>query len=187
MGHGEGGTGGVALGTLNGDQLGLFVDGVTNALVVKGAVPQQIHLPVADTVLSKRTGTGTNTDDLLQSIIGQTHRAQQLVTGQQVGRQRDGQCVGTAGDVGTHQGGLRMEHIGIHLLKGITAQIVIAVAGGSCETGSRHPVLLHGGNDLGLVVFSDLVDLRKTVSQFLNGLLTPGVNRGGNAHGIVKL
>ena len=80
--HGEAGAGGVALGALDGNELGLGADGGADAVVVEAAVRQQIHLPVGDAVLFERAGGGTDTDDLLQRVIGAAHRAQQLVAGQ---------------------------------------------------------------------------------------------------------
>ena len=48
--HGEGGAGGVALGALNGDQLGLGADGGADGVIVKGPIRLQIHLPVGHAV-----------------------------------------------------------------------------------------------------------------------------------------
>ena len=56
--HGEGGAGGVALGALDGHQLGFFVDGGPDAVVVKAAVRKQIYLAVADAVFPQGAGEG---------------------------------------------------------------------------------------------------------------------------------
>ena len=144
LGHGEGGPGGVALGALDGDELGLFIDGGPNAVVVECAAWQQVHLPVADTVLLQRAGAFPDADDLLQCVVGHPHRGQQLISRQQVGAEGYGQGVGAAGDLGPDQGGLRMEYVRIDLFQGIPAQVVVAVAGGGCEAGSGNPILPHG-------------------------------------------
>ena len=92
--HGIGGPGGIALGALDGDEPGLFVDGGPDAVIVEPAVRQQVHLPVRNAVLLQGAGGGPDADDLLQSVIGSAHRAEQLVPGQQVGPQGQGQGMG---------------------------------------------------------------------------------------------
>ena len=49
----EGGAGGIALGALNGDQLGLFIDRLADIFIVEGAVRQQLGLPVGDAELGQ--------------------------------------------------------------------------------------------------------------------------------------
>ena len=67
--NGKGGTGGVALGALDGDELRLFIDGLTNGGVVEAAVGQQIHLPVGHTVLGQGAGALPDADNLLEGIV----------------------------------------------------------------------------------------------------------------------
>ena len=74
--HGEGGPGGVALGALNGNELGFFVDGGPNSIVVKFAAGEQIHLPVGNPVLCQGAGAFPDADDLLQGVVGQPYRGQ---------------------------------------------------------------------------------------------------------------
>ena len=57
LGNREGGAGGITLGTLNGDHFGSGVDGLGNAVIVKGTVGKQIHLIVGDAVFGKGAGT----------------------------------------------------------------------------------------------------------------------------------
>ena len=73
--HGEGGPRSVPLGALDGDELGFIRNGPADALIVKGAVRQQLHLPVAHAVFRQGAGGGTDTDDLLQCVVGPAHRA----------------------------------------------------------------------------------------------------------------
>ena len=182
MGHREGGTGGIALGALNGDQLGLFVNGPADTFVVEAAVGKQIHLVVADAVFVQRAGGGTDADYFLQGVIGQTHGGKQLVTGQQIGAEGNSQGVGAAGDLRTHQRSLRMKNVCIDFFQVVTAQVIIAVAGGGGEAGGGNLVLLHGREDLGLVVFRNLIDGVETAANLLQGFFAVGINGRGNAH-----
>ena len=68
------GAGGVALGALDGHQLGFFVDGGPDAVVVKAAVRKQVYLAVADAVFPQGAGGGADADDLLQRVIGRARR-----------------------------------------------------------------------------------------------------------------
>ena len=49
--HREGGTGCVSFGALNGDQLGLGGDGLSDSFPIKGSAGEQINLAVGDAVL----------------------------------------------------------------------------------------------------------------------------------------
>ena len=80
--HREGGAGLIALGTLDGDQLGLFVDGRPDALVIETAVGQQIHLTVGHSVFHQRTFGRANTNDLFQGVVGFAHGRKQFIPGQ---------------------------------------------------------------------------------------------------------
>ena len=184
---GEGGTGGVALGALNGDELRFIVDGLADAVVVKASVGEQVYLPVDNAVFRQRAGTFPDADDLLQGVVGHTHRGEQLVTGQQVSAEGDGEGVGAAGDLGAHQRGLGVEHVGIDPLQIVPAEIVIAVASGCGEAGGGDPVLLHGPQHLCLIMLRDLVDGGEAVFQLLQRPLAVGVYRRGDPHGFVKL
>ena len=73
--------------------------------------------------------------------------------------------MGAAGDLGTHQGRLRVEAVGVDPLQVVPAHVVVAVARGLGEAGGVDPVLLHGPEDLGLVVLGDAVDLREPLPQ----------------------
>ena len=71
----KGGSGGIAFGALNGDDLGFIMDCFFNPRIVKGTIRKQIHLPISYTVLRQRAGAGPNADNLLQGVIGEPHRA----------------------------------------------------------------------------------------------------------------
>ena len=113
----EAGTGGIALAALDGDELGLGADGPFDALIVKAAAGQQIHLPVGDAVLLEGAGGGADADDLLQRVIRRADRAEQLVTRKQIRAQRNGQRVRAAGDLGPYQRRLGAENAGIDALQ----------------------------------------------------------------------
>ncbi len=70
--------------------------------------------------------------------------------------------MGSAGDLGPHQCVLGMEDIRIDGLERISSQIVVAIAGGSKQTGLAHLIFLHGAYDLHLVVFGNLINFLKT-------------------------
>ena len=183
--HGEAGAGGVALGALDGDQLGLLVDGGADTVVVKGTAGQQIHLPVGDAVLPEGAGGGADADDLLQRVVGAAHGTEQLIAGQQVGAQRQCQRVGAAGDLGTHQRRLGAEAVGVDPLQIVAALVVVAVAGGEIEVIGGQPVFLHGGDDLHLVGLGNGVDLGEALRQTGENLLAEGEHGIADAEGFV--
>ena len=163
--HGEARAGGVALGALDGDELGALVDLGTDGIVVEGAVGLQVRLGVGNTVLLQRALALPDADDLLQRVIGCAHGGEQFISRQQVGGQGHGQGVGAAGDLGPYQCGFRVEHVGIDPFQIVPALVVVAVAGGGGKVGGVYPVFLHGRNNLGLIVLCGLVDGVKPVPQ----------------------
>ena len=185
MGNGEGRTGGITLGALDGDEFCLFVDGGADAVVVKFTAGKQIHLPVANAILCQGAGTGTDADDLLQCVVGQTHGGEQLVAGQQVCAEGNGQGMGAAGDVGAHQGSFCAEGVCVDLFQLVTAFVVVAVSGGGGKAGGADPVFPECGQYLCLVVFRYLVDFVKTLPQPANGGFSVCVNSRGDAHAFI--
>ena len=133
-------------------------------------------------ILRQRAGAFPDADDLLQGVIGHPHGRKQLVTGQQIGTEGNGQGMGAAGDLGPYQGGFRVEHIGIDLFQGIPAQVIVAVAGGGGKTGGGDPVFLHGRQNLGLIVLGHGINGGKTLTQPFQGFFTVGIDSGRNAH-----
>ena len=163
--HGKAGTGGVALGALDGDEFCAPIDFAADGVVVKRPVRLQIRLGVGDAVLLQGALALPDADDLLQRVIGSTHGREQLIARQEVGGEGHRQGMGAAGDLGTHQGGLRMEDVGIDPLQVVPALVVIAVASGGGEVGGVHPVFLHGADDLALVVLRHGVDGVEPLAQ----------------------
>ena len=127
------------------------MNGGADGVVVKAAVRPQVRLPVGDPVLRQGAGAGPDADDLLEGVVGQPHRREELVPRQKVGGQGHGQRMGAAGDLGPHQGGLGVKNVGVDPLQPLPAVVVVAVARGGGEVVGPHPVFLHGGEDLGLV------------------------------------
>ena len=162
----------IALGALDGDQLGALVDGRADAVPVEAAVGQQIHLTVADAVLLQRAGGRSDADDLLQRIVGPAHRRQQLVAGQQVGRQRHRQRMGAAGDLRAHQRGLGVEGIGVDALQIVATHVVIAIAGGGGKALGADAVFLHRADDLGLIILRHAVDLIEPLPECRQNVLS---------------
>ena len=163
--HGEAGAGGVALGSLDGDELRAPVDLLPDGVVVKGPVGFQVRLGVGDAVLLQRAAALPDADDLLQGVVGSAHGGEELVPRQEVGAEGHRQGMGAAGDLGPHQGCLRVEDVGVDPLQVVPALVVVAVAGGGGEVGGVHPIFLHGGHHLGLVVLGHLVDAVKAGAQ----------------------
>ena len=60
--------------------------------------------------------------------------------------------MGTAGNLGTYQGRFRMKYIRIYILQLVPAQIVVAIAAGSCKAGCFHTVFLHGMENFHLII-----------------------------------
>ena len=179
--HGEARAGGVALGALDGDELGALVDLGTDGIVVEGAVGLQVRLGVGNTVLLQRALALPDADDLLQRVIGCAHGGEQFISRQQVGGQGHGQGVGAAGNLRPHQRSLRVEHICIDPFQIVPALVIVAVAGGGGEVGGIYPIPLHGGQDLGLIVFRRLVDGVKPVPQLRNDPLSVFIDSRADA------
>ena len=156
---------GVALGALDGDELCLVRDGGADAVIVERPVRQQIDLPVGNAVFLQRAFGRADADDLLQRVIRRTDGAEQLVAGQQVCAERHRQGVRAAGDLRAHERRLRAECRGVDALQLFTPQIVVAIARGGGKARRVHAVLVHGTQDLCLIVFRRAVDGGKAVLQ----------------------
>ena len=180
--HGEAGAGGIALGALNGNELRLFIDGLADSLIVESAIGQEIGLPIGDAVFSQRPHRGTDADHALQGVVGRTHRGEEFIPRQEVGAERQRQGVGAAGDLGTHQRRLGVEHGGVDILQVVPSLVIVAVARGEIEVPRRQIVLLHGGNDLGLVMLGDSVNAAELPAQVLQHLLAERKHLIRNAH-----
>ena len=84
--------------------------------------------------------------------------------------------------MGANQSSFRMEYIGIDLLQLVTTFVVVAVTGGCGEAGGGYAILSERGQDLGLVVFRNLVNGVKTRSEPGDGFLAVSINGRGDAH-----
>ena len=78
----------------------------------------------------------------LEGIIGRTKGRNHQIAGTQNAHQRAGDGMGAIDKLATHQAGFRPKHLGENLIQGISAQVVIAVAGGAHQMGCADPVLL---------------------------------------------
>ena len=78
--------------------------------------------------------------------------------------------MGAVDELHPHQGVLRAENIGVNLIQGVPAQVVIAVAGGAGEVGLRHPVLLEGGEHLLRILLRHRVNAGELLRQVRLGL-----------------
>ena len=98
------------------DELRLIVQRALDGGEVKAAVFAQVDLRIADAVLLERAWAFAKTDDLLKRIVGLAGDGEQLVAGQQVCAQRDGERMGAAGDLRANQCGLGVEGVGVDAL-----------------------------------------------------------------------
>ena len=79
--------------------------------------------------------------------------------------------MGAVYELDAHQRGLGAENVGIDLIQGLAAQIVIAVAGCPGKAGVRDPVVLKGLHHLAGVVLGHDVDFPKALPELLLGTL----------------
>ena len=79
--------------------------------------------------------------------------------------------MGAVYELDAHQRGLRAENVGIDLIQGLAAQIVIAVAGRAGKAGLRDPVVLEGLHHLAGVVLGHDVDFLKAAAELFLGPL----------------
>ena len=82
----------------------------------------------------------------------------------------------STGDLRAYQTGFCVEGIGIDLLQSFAAKVVVAITGGSSETSLTDTVLLHGVDNLHLVVFCSLIKFLKTFFQGIFHRFTEIVN-----------
>ena len=84
--------------------------------------------------------------------------------------------MGAVDELQAHQGVLSAEDVGVDLIQGVPAQIVVAVAGGAGEVGLRHPVFLEGRQHLAGVLLRNGVDAAELPGQLRLGLGSQGQN-----------
>jgi hypothetical protein len=75
--------------------------------------------------------------------------------------------VGAAHELRTHKGALAVEYAGVHILQGITSQVIVTVAGGGCKVDVADTVVLHSLDDLHLIVFRHRINGLKAFLQRL--------------------
>mgnify|MGYP002421910528 CR=1 FL=1 len=78
--YGQGGSGLVALGSLDRYQMSFLIDILTDFIVIKASVRQQVYLAISHTVFCQRSLRRADTDDFFQRIIGFAYRGQQFVS-----------------------------------------------------------------------------------------------------------
>ena len=133
---------------------------------IKTAVGQQVHLPVLDPVLCQRTAGGSDSDDLLQRIVGLSRRGNENIPGTEIAHQCQSKGVCAAGDLRTDQGVLGAEIGGVDLLERVPADIVISIAGRPFEVGFTHMVFLHGADYPELAVIGGLINGVEASAEF---------------------
>ena len=79
-----------------------------------------------------------------------------------------------------------MKDGGVDPFQVVPALVVIAIAGGGGEVGGVDPVLLHGAEDLGLVVLGGAVDVREAVPEALQRRLPVSEDLGADAQGLIN-
>ena len=93
-----------------------------------------------------------------------------------------------AGDLRAHQSRFGVEGFGIDFFQLLTADVIVAVAGGSGKAVGTDLVNLHGVKDLGLVVFCHLINVGEAFLQTGENFFTVFINLLGHAqlfiHGV---
>ena len=84
--------------------------------------------------------------------------------------------MGAAGDLRPDQCRFRVEGVGVDPFQIVPAHVVIAVAGGGGKAGGPHPVFLHGGQNLSLIVLRNGIGLTEAVLQGLQDPLAAVVD-----------
>ena len=93
--------------------------------------------------------------------------------------------MGAAGDMGADQCRFCVEYIRIDLLQLVSALVVIGVTGGCGEASGADTVFPECCQNLGLVVFSHLVNFFKTFFQPGNGCFAVLIDGRGDAHAFI--
>ena len=137
-------------------------NGLGDGRIIRLPCFRQVHLPVVDAVEFEGTvGVPLDTDGGAQSVIGHAGDGQNGFPGLCQGEHGGGEGVGTVHKADAHKGGLRPEDLGIDLIQGLPAQVVIAIAGGAGKAGLGHLVVLKGLHDPAGVLLGQSVDLGK--------------------------
>ena len=136
-----------------------------------------LHPVVHQGAVSRRSA---DADDLLQGIIGLAGHCQQLVPGPENTEQGNGQSMGTGHKGVPHQCILCIQHLGIHLIQSLSADVPVAIAGAAVKAGLADPVFDESGKHLFPVVGGIGVNLRKfggsNLFGFFRKLHDPRIN-----------
>ena len=167
--------------------IGILLQNLSEAFKVKASVRKQIDLLIRNSVLCKRAAGFPDADHLFQCVIGLSGSAQKGLSGAKIGHQGQRKRMGSAGNLRTHQGILRVKIQGVHLLKTVTADIIIAVAGGSLQACLADVSLLHRRDDPELIELRHFVDGIKTIAKACQNRLCKVQHFSGNAKAPVNL
>ena len=141
------------------------MNGFSDGVVIKGPVLLQLHLTVGDPVFCQGTSGRADPDNFLQCIIRLSSRGKKFVAGPEIAEKRNGQSVGSAGNLRAHQTCLRVKGICVNLFQSIAAEIIVPVTGRAVEAFRADFVLLHGEENFHLIVFCGFIKLFKPVFQ----------------------
>ena len=140
----------------------LIPDGFGDGGIVGAAVRGEVDLAVVDTVKFERAkAVAGNADGGAQGIIRRTGDREDLLA--RLCKREHGSCqgMGAVDKLDAHKGGFRTENVGVDFIQGLTAQIVVAVAGGAGKAGVGDAVVLESLHNLSGILPRDRVDLPK--------------------------
>ena len=167
--HGQGLAVLIAAGALDHHAVHLRVcGGRADGGIVRPAVGGQIHLGVVDAVeLQGAEAVSADADGAAQGVIGRARDGQHLLAGLCQGEHGRTESMGAVDKADAHQRRLGAEDLGVDLIQGLPAQIVIAVAGGAGKAGVRDPGVLEGLHHPEGILLRHSVDLSKALAAAL--------------------
>ena len=170
---GQGLPDGIAPGTLDHQELGVFLpDCCLDAGDVGAEVFRHIHLAVFDTQLEHISGgISCDAQDAQEGVVGRAEGGDHQISRAQNAHEGAGDGMGAVHKLAADQARFRAEDLGENFIQGIPAQVIVAVAGGTHQVGGADPVLLKGQKHFLGIVLGHPVDLCK---RFPTALLRLG-------------
>ena len=170
----------------------LHANGLTQAAIATGALNMhhlsifghsffhcfQIHMLTAHRQLfvgnaqihQTTLGLHRVTNNGLHGVVGSAGEADQLVPRTQIAQQRHSQSMGTADELGAHQGCLRLKNFRVNQIQGIASHIAIAIAGGGLEIIIANHLIAESGNNLFSIHQSRCFQLRGMLGHLGQGI-----------------
>ena len=131
----------------------------------------QRHFLIVYPIVPERTGALVhNADRTQKGVIGSSYGGDQGISRFQGAEQRAGDGVGAVDKLNPDQSGLRAEEPGVDLLQLFTAEIIIAVSGGTRKVALRYTEFLKSAQNTGGVLLRNFVNAGKGLRKTALGL-----------------